>query len=85
MNLSLATTNFVVKIINSIMARLGNNYCNMRSTNTASSLRFNSGAKKRRKYGKLTNREQTTISKLSWCQLRGFLGGTPKRLLVTVV
>ena len=57
---------------------------NMRSTNLSSSLRLDNGAKKRRKYRNLTNREQTTISKSSWCQPRGFLGGTPKRLLLTL-
>jgi len=47
-------------------------------------LRLYNGAYKQKKYHTKTNREQTTISKLSWCQLRGFLGGTPKRFLLTL-
>jgi len=53
---------------------VNNSFGIMRSTNYISSLRFNTGAKKQRKYRKLTNREQTTISRLSWCQPLGFLG-----------
>ena len=35
----------------------------------------NNGAYKQRKYHIKTNREQTTISRLSWCHPLGFLGG----------